>query len=124
MSDPKIDKEGRVLRQALYQDVSKKILVNQRVLDGLDQYSETQIDLAGRIVGLLVMRRVLDRETACRMTPRGLAAIAGLVGQAQTIEEALGCGVVRKAEALLCRGPVPAPTQTRAALTQATILVG
>ena len=106
MSTPPVDKEGRVLRQALYQDVSKKILVNQRVLDQTPGYTETQIDLAGRIVSLLVMRRVLDRETACRMTPRGLAAVAGLVGQTETVEEALSHGVVRKATALLCRGPL------------------
>jgi hypothetical protein len=124
VTTPKVDKEGRVLRRSLYQDVARRIQINQEVLDGLDEYSETQIDLAGRIVGLLVMRRTLDRETACRMTPRGLAAIASLVGQSQTIEEALGRGVVRKAEALLCKGPIPAPTQTHAALTQATILVG
>jgi hypothetical protein len=125
MTTPRVEGEGRTLRQSLYQDVAKRILLNQRVLDEMDHFTPTQVDLAGRVVSLLVMRRVLDREIARRMTPRGLAAIAALIGpHVQSIEQALGSGIVRKAEALLCRGPVPASTQTRAALAQATILVG
>ena len=121
MSETKVEREGRVLRQSLYQDVSQKIAVNRRVLESLG-FSVTQADLAGRVVALLVMRRTLSREDARRMTPRGLAAIASLIRpETQTVEQVLAEGVVRKAQYLLTRSPVTVPTQTRAALTKATI---
>lgn len=123
MTTPRVEREGRVLRQSLYQDVTKRINVNRRCLEDLG-FSPTQVDLAGRVVALLVMRRTLTRDDARRMTPRGLAAIANLIRpDAQTVEEVLADGVVRKAQNLLHRGLVPAPTQTRAALTKATIAV-
>lgn len=123
MTTPLVSREGRVLKQALFQDVSKKINVNRRCIEGLG-FTETQIDLAGRIVALLVMRRTLSREDARRMTPRGLAAIASLIPPDEDrIEALLADGIVRKSQALLNPSLVPAPTQTRAALAKATILV-
>lgn len=124
MSTPRVEREGRVLRQSLHQDVAKRINVNRRCLEDLG-FSPTQVDLAGRVVALLVMRRSLSREDARRMTPRGLAAIAHLIRpDADSIEQVLADGVVRKAQNLLHRSPVAVPTQTRAALTKATIAVG
>lgn len=122
MTTTKVDRENRVLRQSLYQDVAQRINTNRRCLEDLG-FSPSQVDLAGRVVALLVMRRTLDRHDARRMTPRGLAAIAGLIRpDAQSIEDVLADGVVRKAQSLLQRSPVAAPTQTHAALAKATIL--
>lgn len=122
MTTPPVSREGRVPKPALFQDISKKINVNRRCIEGLG-FTETQIDLAGRVVALLVMRRTLSREDARRMTPRGLAAIASLIPPDEDrIEALLASGIVRKSQALLNPSLVPAPTQTRAALTKATIL--
>lgn len=122
MSSPKVGGRNRVLRQSLYQDVAQRITVNGRLLHEMG-YSHSQVDLAGRVVALLVMRRTLSREDALRITPRGLAAIASLIRpETQTVEQVLAEGVVRKAQYLLTRSPVTVPTQTRAALTKATIL--
>ena len=123
MTTPLVSREGRVPKPALFQDISKKINVNRRCIEGLG-FTETQIDLAGRIVALLVMRRTLSREDARRMTPRGLAAIASLIPPDEDrIEALLASGIVRKSQALINPSLVPAPTQTRAALAKATILV-
>lgn len=122
MTTPRVETEGRVLRKALYQDVNTRILRNQEYIAGLG-FSPSQVNFAGRVVSILVMRRTLAREDARRMTPRGLAAIANLIRpEAETIEQVLADGVVRKAQALLAPSPVGAPTQTHAALAKATIL--
>ena len=124
MSTARVERENRVLRQSLYQDVTQRINVNRRCLEEMG-FSPQHVDLAGRVVALLVMRRTLSRDDARRMTPRGLAAIANLIRpEADSIEAVLADGVVRKAQALLQRSPVGAPTQTRAALAKATIAVG
>lgn len=124
MATPRVETEGRVLRKALPQDVNAQIIRNQQCLDGLG-FTPAQINFAGRVVSILVMRRTLPREDARRMTPRGLAAIASLIRpEAETIEQVLADGVVRKAQALLSPSPVGAPTQTHAALAKATILTG
>ena len=123
MTTPAVDREGKVLKQALYQDVNQKINNNRRCIEGLG-FTDTQIDLAGRIVALLVMRRTVSRETALRMTPRALAAIASLIpADEERIEALLASGIVRKSQALINPSLVPAPTQTKAALAKATILV-
>lgn len=124
MASPKVETENHVVRKVLPQDVNARILRNQEYLDTLG-FTPAQVNFAGRVVAILVMRRTLGREEARRMTPRGLAAIASLIRpNTETIEEVLADGVVRKARALLSSSPVGAPTQTQAALTKATILTG
>lgn len=123
MTTPRVERSNRVLRQALPQDVSKKINLNRERIEGLG-FTESQIDLSGRVVALLVMRGTLSRPDAKRMTPRYLAAVASLIPpEAKSIESLLSSGIVRKAQALLVKGVVPATTQTHAALTKATLLV-
>jgi len=123
MPTARVQTENHVVRQVLYQDVNARLLRNQRHLDGLG-FTPDQVHLAGRVVAIMVMRRTMSREDARRMTPRGLAAIAALIRpDAHSIEEVLADGVVRKAHRLLQRGPIPAPTQTHAALSKATILI-
>lgn len=124
MSTPRIEEENHSLRHVVPQDVAAKIIRNQKVLDGMGDFTFDQVTLAGRVVSILVMRRTLEREDAKRMTPRGLAAIASLIRPStETIEQVIADGVLRKALALLSRGLVPAPTASRAALTKATIAV-
>lgn len=114
----------RVVRQTVYQDVIKRLHANQRALAQTSEFTPTQIDLAGSVVALLVMRRTLDRADAAAMTPRGLAAIASLIDREdENVEQLLAAGVIRQAQALLSRTPIVIPTQTRTALASATALV-
>ena len=125
MTTPRVDRENHSLRQAVPQDVANRISTNQRCLDEMGSFTFDQVTLAGRVVSILVMRKTLDRSVANKMTPRALAAIASLIRpETTTIEQVIADGVLRKAQALLVRSLVPVPTQTRAALTKATILVG
>ena len=125
MTTPRVDRENHTLRQAVPQDVANRISTNQRCLDEMGSFTFDQVTLAGRVVSILVMRKTLDRSVANKMTPRALAAIASLIRpETTTIEQVIADGVLRKAQALLVRSLVPVPTQTRAALTKATILVG
>lgn len=125
MTTPRVDRENHSLRRAVPQDVANRISTNQKCLDEMGSFTFDQVTLAGRVVSILVMRKTLDRSIANKMTPRALAAIASLIRpETTTIEQAISDGVLRKAQALLVRSLVPVPTQTRAALTKATILVG
>lgn len=112
------------VRQTLYQDVAKRLYGLQVALSEQTSLTNDQIHLASKVVSILVMRRTLPREDARALTPRGLAAVAALIRpDAHSVEEILAEGVVRKAHRLLQRGPIPAPTQTHAALSKATILI-
>lgn len=108
---------ARATPQVLHQNISKKIVALQRALDRHNEslppgsrFTNPQIDLAGKVVAILVMRRTMSMPDAVSLTPRGLAAVASLIRpDSRGIEDVLADGVVAVSQQMLKRGPKQEP---------------